>query len=159
MPLAVWLCSNFGLDRCRQLRATLLKLPPTPLEAYAPLLAQEEDADNEMLATLGGFDAPLTPPLRTLYEIALTEHARDAPELWLRYAKRCVAHGDHNAAAAVGSRAMQALAEEHHADFVARYRAVATASGRSAAELGPLHAAKRRRIESIPGERAFLLCT
>ena len=27
------------------------------------MTGQEEDADNEMLATLSGFDAPLTPPL------------------------------------------------------------------------------------------------
>jgi hypothetical protein len=157
---ATWLCEQFGLERCRQLRAKLLELPPTPLEGYAPLLVQEEEADEAALASSrhAPTPPPLPQPLRSLYELALSEHAEHAPALWLRYASRCGARDDHSGGAIVYARALRALAEEHRHAFMREYAASvaelpeadeAVADGRAAKlrepPAKPAKAAKRQR--------------
>ena len=155
---ATWLCEQFGLERCRQLRAKLLELPPTPLEGYAPLLVQEEEADEAALASSrhAPTPPPLPTPLRSLYELALSEHAEHAPALWLRYASRCGARDDHSGGAIVYARALRALAQEHRHDFMREYAASVAEMPEEAdeAEADDGRAAKLREPPTKPAKAA-----
>ena len=121
---------------------------------------QEEEADEAALASSrhAPTPPPLPQPLRSLYELALSEHAEHAPALWLRYASRCGARDDHSGGAIVYARALRALAEEHRHAFMREYAASvaelpeadeAVADGRAAKlrepPAKPAKAAKRQR--------------
>ena len=46
---ARWLAASLPLARCRAFRSQLLALPPAPRDALAPLIAQQDAADDEAL--------------------------------------------------------------------------------------------------------------
>ena len=117
---ARWLAASLPLARCRAFRSQLLALPPAPRDALAPLIAQEDAADDEALRARP--TAPLAPPAAALYDLACREHGGASPALWLRYAARLLARRDFAAGSALHRRALKALDDAHHATFAEGYQ-------------------------------------
>ena len=105
-------------------------LPYTPLAVYETLISKQMEslAHLEAMRLAAASKAqPMPESLRRIFEVALSEHGRRAPTLWLQYAAYHLRASNFLAAAAVHARALRMLDAESRASFMEEYQQ--TASG------------------------------